>query len=162
MADPVNEILGRSEARRRALWWLAVAAALVGCSDAGAKPEEGASFKVLSTPQEAKGHAAGPPAPDPALWTTPLEDPDLEAGRVVWTGTCIECHSTGLGGAPLIGNAELWGPRIEKGLDVLYEHALEGFYGDVGEMPARGGNGALSDDDVRAAVRFMTSRATLL
>ncbi|MEM7409532.1 MAG: c-type cytochrome [Myxococcota bacterium] len=138
---------------------MAFALATAGCSDAGAKPEGEATFKVLSQPKTASsGHGGSPPLPAPSVWTTPLEDPDLEAGRVVWTGTCIQCHSIGLGGAPLIGNAELWGPRIAQGLDVLYEHALDGFYGDVGEMPARGGNAALSDDEVRAAVRFMTSR----
>jgi len=40
----------------------------------------------------------------------------------------------------------------------LIEHATRGFYGDVGEMPARGGNAALTDQQVAAAVRFMITR----
>jgi len=42
---------------------------------------------------------------------------------------------------------------------VLVQHATEGFYGDVGEMPARGGNAELTDEEVAAAVHFMASRA---
>lgn len=127
--------------------WLAIA----GCAESETAPASD-GFTVLSQP------AAKPTGPDPALWQTPLEDPVLEAGRVVWSGTCIECHSTGLGGAPLIGNEALWAPRVTQGIDVLVEHATNGFYGKKGEMPARGGNAELSDADVRAAVRFMVSK----
>ena len=63
------------------------------------EPEEG-GFRVLVEPSK---KSEGPPLPDSSLWETPLADPELESGRVVWTGTCIQCHSTGLGGAPLIG-----------------------------------------------------------
>ena len=139
-----------------------VSLALIGfwCAGCDATTEAEAtqegSFKVLVQPRPRSDR---PALPDPALWQTPLDDGELEAGRQVWVGTCITCHSTGLGGAPLIGNRELWSPRIAKGLETLIQHATEGFYGKVGEMPARGGNQALSDDEVRAAVRFMTSRA---
>jgi cytochrome c5 len=123
-----------------------------------ADPTDG--FKVLSVGgvPGASGESEWAEA-SPELWETPLSDPLLEAGRVVWKGTCIRCHGTGLGEAPLIGRRDLWAPRLEQGLDVLVDHALGGFYGDVGEMPARGGNADLSDEDVRAAVHFMASRA---
>lgn len=126
---------------------------IVGCSDATEPESEG--FRVLVEPASTE---KAPPLPDSSLWETPLADPALESGRVVWTGTCIQCHSTGLGGAPLIGNRDLWAPRIEQGLDVLVSHATNGFYGKVGEMPARGGNPELSDDEIRLAVRFMATR----
>lgn len=135
---------------------LLVAAGCGSESEADAK----AGFVVL-VDADATGHeASGPPLPSPALWETPLAEAELERGRRVWAGTCIQCHSTGLGGAPLIGNRDMWSPRLEQGLDVLFRHALNGFYGNGGEMPARGGNPELSDDEVRAAVRFMTSKAT--
>ena len=127
-------------------------AALPACVEQEASDADG--FTVLVEPAP----AADPPGPDPGLWETPLADAALEQGRQVWVGTCIECHSTGLGGAPLIGNTELWTPRIEQGLEVLVEHATGGFWGNEGEMPARGGNDALSDEEVRLAVRFMASR----
>ena len=49
-----------------------------------------------------------------------------------------------------------WTPRLGKPLAVLYEHAINGFFGpDDTMMPARGGNDALTDDQVRAAVDYM-------
>jgi len=58
----------------------------------------------------------------------------------------------------LIGSSEAWSPRIAKGEPTLIDHAMNGFYGNAGEMPARGGNAALSDEEVTAAVRFMVTR----
>ena len=114
---------------------------------------EGDTVRVLVQPEPTRVEL--PPA---SIWEEPLQDPNLEAGREVWAGTCIQCHSVGLGGAPLIGSREAWGPRIAKGEALLIEHATRGFYGDVGEMPARGGNAALTDQQVAAAVRFMITR----
>ena len=160
------ERVGKAEAgaRRegravRLPWGLCVigVALMLGCSDASSVPASD-GFTVLSEPRG----VAVPKKPDPTLWQTPLADPALEAGRVVWAGTCVDCHSTGLGGAPLIGDAKLWGPRAAQGREVLVDHATNGFYGSQGEMPARGGNAALSDADVRAAVRFMVTRAGFL
>ena len=47
----------------------------------------------------------------------------------------------------------IWAPRIAQGKDALYEHALKG----KGVMPAKGGNAALSDADVKASVDYMVS-----
>lgn len=91
-----------------------------------------------------------------AMLPTPA-DPHLAKGKDVWTATCQPCHGTGLGGAPKIGNKALWGPRIAKGMDTLVEHALKGFSGKNGDMPPRGGNDKLTDDDIKAAVAFMVS-----
>ena len=94
------------------------------------------------------------------MWLEPDTDPVIEAGRQVWLGTCIRCHAGGLAGAPPIGDHTAWGPRITQGLPVLLEHALGGFEGPTGsEMPARGGNDALDDGQVTAAVRFMVKRS---
>ena len=141
---------------RRGSAAIATIAAVLGCSDGSQPPSTPDGFRVLVEPV---AQSEGPALPDARVWETPLSDPALESGRIVWAGTCIQCHATGLGGAPLIGNHELWAPRIEKGLDVLIGHALGGFYGDVGEMPARGGNPDLTDGEIRLAVRFMVSRA---
>lgn len=84
-----------------------------------------------------------------------LEDPGLIEGRRVWMGTCAECHLTGLGGAPVIGDKSAWEARAMQAIDTLYGHAIDGYYGDVGEMPARGGNEDLSDADVKRAVDFV-------
>lgn len=76
-------------------------------------------------------------------------------GQAIWEGTCKVCHGTGLAGAPIIGNQKAWAPRIARGKDSLYGHALKGW----GDMPARGGNPDLSDDDVKLAVDYMVSQA---
>ncbi|MDX5298970.1 MAG: c-type cytochrome, partial [Gammaproteobacteria bacterium] len=73
--------------------------------------------------------------------------------------TCKVCHGPGLAGAPALGDADAWKPRIAQGQDVLTRHALTGFEGRAGQMPARGGNDALSDADVAAAVRYMVARS---
>ena len=132
---------------------LLLGAAAVGACQDEAPPRDGV-VALSKAPHKEK-----PKPPNPAIWERPFTDPELERGRQVWVGTCIDCHSTGLGGAPLIGNQTLWAPRIAQGLETLVQHATNGFYGEVGEMPARGGNPELSDEDIRAAVRFMASRA---
>jgi cytochrome c5 len=60
-------------------------------------------------------------------------------------------------GAPKPGDKEEWAPRIAQGNDVLYKHAIEGFTGEKGMMPARGAGASLSDDEVKAAVDYMVS-----
>lgn len=83
-------------------------------------------------------------------------DPGLQQGRSVWLGSCQVCHATGVAGAPRIGNRDAWQARIAQGKATLYQHALNGFMGPAGtEMPARGGNDALSDSEVKAAVDYM-------
>jgi len=74
------------------------------------------------------------------------------SGEQVYTATCSMCHSSGLAGAPIQGDAAQWAPRIAKGTDTLYLHAIEGFNG---AMPARGTCATCSDDELKAAVDYM-------
>jgi len=76
-------------------------------------------------------------------------------GKSVFDGTCTACHSTGVAGAPKLGDKAAWAPRIAKGKDTLYHDALHG----LNAMPPKGGNAALSDDAVKAAVDYMVSQA---
>lgn len=76
-------------------------------------------------------------------------------GEQVVKNACAMCHATGMMSSPKLANADDWAPRIEKGIDTLYNNALNGF----NMMPARGGNAALSDDEVKAAVDHMLSLA---
>jgi cytochrome c5 len=79
-------------------------------------------------------------------------------GKKVFGSTCSLCHASGAAGAPIFGNKADWDPRIAQGMDVLYKHAIEGFTGAKGVMPARGGSTTLSDDDVKAAVNYMVDK----
>ncbi|MGH8616888.1 MAG: c-type cytochrome [Burkholderiales bacterium] len=101
---------------------------------------------------------AWPAAAQPAYPEFP--DPRLKAGRVVWIETCRPCHTADFAGAPKVTDKAAWAPRIRKDRETLYQHALNGFHGPLGtEMPPRGGNARLSDDQVKAAVDYMIALA---
>ncbi|NBS92515.1 MAG: cytochrome c5 family protein [Betaproteobacteria bacterium] len=80
-------------------------------------------------------------------------------GAKVYNGLCAGCHAIGAANAPKAGDKSAWGPRIAKGKDTLYSHALNGFQGTAGVMPARGGNPKLTDDEVKAAVDHLVKLA---
>lgn len=75
-------------------------------------------------------------------------------GEGVYKASCSACHAAGIAGAPKAGDKAQWGPRAAKGKATLYEHALKGF----NAMPAKGGNGALADADVKAAVDYLLAQ----
>ena len=76
-------------------------------------------------------------------------------GKSVYGKVCALCHAAGVSGAPKPGDKADWGPRIAQGDALLYKRALEGYTGAKGMMPARGTGANLSDDEVKAAVRYM-------
>ena len=80
-------------------------------------------------------------------------------GQKVYQSGCIACHGAGVAGAPMVGNAAAWAPRIAAGADSLYANAINGFQGTSGVMPGKGGNPTLSDAEVKAAVDYMVSQS---
>ena len=78
-------------------------------------------------------------------------------GGVIYQNLCSACHANGAGGAPA-PTAAAWAPRIAQGLDVLVKHAIEGYQGQAGIMPARGGNARLTDEQVAASVQYMVDK----
>jgi cytochrome c5 len=83
-------------------------------------------------------------------------DARLTQGRAVWMGTCEACHANDVAGAPLVTSRAAWAPRLAKGRKALYRSALGGLTGPKGtQMPPRGGNDKLTDDQVRSAVDYM-------
>lgn len=84
----------------------------------------------------------------------------LGQGRSLWIENCEGCHGYGIAGAPIPMQAADWAPRLNKPKSELYDHAINGFFGpDDTMMPARGGNDALSDSEVQAAVDYMLKLA---
>lgn len=79
-------------------------------------------------------------------------------GAATYQQVCSACHEAGIAGAPKAGDHAAWGPRIAQGKDTLYKHALEGFTGKAGLMPAKGGRVDLPDDLIRQAVDHLTAR----
>ena len=92
----------------------------------------------------------------------PAADAPPEAsavGQQTYETACFACHGTGAAGAPRIGDVEDWSARIAKGRDVLIQHSLEGYMGDRGFMPPKGGQTHLEDDAVIAALDYMVSQS---
>jgi cytochrome c5 len=139
--------------------------------------------KLADPPLPSATAAAAPQAPAPALGSTP--DPsvvaavaaansgatpkpvalasgaagdDTAAGQKLFQAICTACHTAGIAGAPKFGDKAAWAPRIAKGLNTLYDHAIHGFQDPGGVMPPKGGSSA-SDDDVKSAVRYMVNAA---
>ncbi|WP_119394806.1 c-type cytochrome [Salinibius halmophilus] len=76
-------------------------------------------------------------------------------GDEVYQNACFACHGNGTLGAPILGNAEQWAPRIEQGLETLVRHAVEGF----NAMPAMGGCADCDEDDIANAVEYMVAES---
>jgi cytochrome c5 len=76
-------------------------------------------------------------------------------GEEVVKSTCAACHQAGVAGAPKIGDNAQWAPRIKQGLQTLVQTAIKG----KGAMPPKGGNTALSDDEVARGVVFMANQS---
>ena len=89
------------------------------------------------------------PAPDKAVAGG---KPD---GKKVYDATCVACHGAGVAGAPKTGDKGAWSARLKSGMNALYTSALKG----KGAMPAKGGNAALADADIKAAVDYLASQA---
>jgi len=83
------------------------------------------------------------------------ETGDDSAGKSLHDSACKICHGSGVAGAPVTGNSDDWQERIKQDKALIYQHALEGFQGDSGVMPAKGGQAQLDDDAVKAAVDYM-------
>ena len=115
-------------------------------NQAGAKFKEPAPKAPAQKPQAVATAAPGAAAKPAA---------GAANGKQVFDSTCTACHSTGVAGAPKLGDKAAWAPRIKQGMDTLLQSALKG----KGAMPPKGGNASLSDADVKAAIEFMVSQA---
>lgn len=118
---------------------------------------------VLSPSAFAVALIAGALATHPAVAQKFPEfpDPRLKSGREIWLGTCEACHANDVAGAPLVTDKTTWAPRVAKGKEALYRSALGGLTGPKGtQMPPRGGNDRLTDDQVKSAVDYMIALVT--
>ena len=100
------------------------------------------------------------PAPAAAATTVPAIKPAATVatpGKLVFDSACQACHATGAAGAPRVGDDAAWASRLAQGESLLIKHAIDGFQGSTGFMPAKGGRIDLSDEQIAAAVRYMIS-----
>ena len=149
---------------------VAPAAPVAAGTTAGAAPTgAGAPMAAASTaaapvaaaaaiaPAAAAAAAAPAPAAVPVAAAAPAKL-SADAGKKLYDSVCMACHAAGIAGAPKFGDKTAWAERIKQGAPVLYEHAIKGYQGKAGVMPAKGGSAA-SDDEVKAAVDYMTAAA---
>ena len=105
------------------------------------------------------GEEAAASAPTAETVSEPEPVAAALSGPQVYNSACLACHGAGIGGAPVLGNAEAWTARIAQGIDVLKDHAINGYQGSAGFMPAKGGRTDLSDEEVASAVDYMVSES---
>ena len=87
---------------------------------------------------------------------SPADTPAAAAGgEAIYSKACIACHATGAAGAPKLGDKGAWEPRIAQGMDAMLQTAING----KNAMPPRGTCGTCSDDDLKAAIEYMVSKA---
>lgn len=112
------------------------------------KEEPGKAAEAKDEPKEQAAAESAAPAAAAAA------DVDLAAGKKLYDTVCMVCHSTGVAGAPKVGDKKAWAPLIASGMDEMVKIAIHG----KGAMPPRGGSSA-SDEDIHAAVAYMVSKS---
>jgi len=92
---------------------------------------------------------------EPSDWEP--TDPELIKGKAVYVAECALCHNHGEEQSPRLGKIMDWEERLKQPVDVMITKSIEGFIGDEGTMPARGGSDYLTDEEMAAAVKFMVA-----
>ena len=83
---------------------------------------------------------------------------NVQEGRRIYRQACATCHREGIAGAPKMGDKEAWQPSIAKGMEELVRNSIDGFQGNRGVMPPKGGAKSLTDEEVAAAVVYMVEQ----
>ena len=96
---------------------------------------------------------------DFVLVTAPAVFADAAKGQGVYMNFCASCHASGIAGAPKVGDKPGWAERSAKGTEAIIQNAINGYQGKAGYMPARGGNSALTDEEVSSAVLYMLEQS---
>ena len=101
-------------------------------------------------------YVAGESEPEPAATTADAgAAAEPKSGEEIYNGSCLACHATGAAGAPKVGDAAAWAPRIAQGRDKLLANAING----LNAMPPKGLCMACSDADLQAAIDYMVSQS---
>jgi cytochrome c5 len=121
--------------------WILVCLILVACE------RQNPTVSPTDTPAAANGRENTITAPA-----------NPEAGRSIYKQACATCHEEGIAGAPKMGDKEAWKPSLAKGMDELVRNSINGFQGNRGVMPPKGGAKSLTDAEVAAAVAWMVQQ----
>ncbi len=124
----------------------------------GGKNESAAAPAAAPADEPAAAASAAAPTADAATTTAPAVA-DNGKGKATYDAVCFVCHTPGAAGAPKLGDKLAWAPRIEKGVEVLHGGAINGYMGNAGMMPPKGGRPDIADEDIKAAVDYMVEAA---
>ena len=114
-----------------------VAMMVIGCSSGESEPQTAETVTAN----------AGAPATAPEL-------DEMAVGKKIYGEYCFSCHGPGLNGAPKLGDAEAWAPRVAKGEALLLQTTIEGI---PPAMPPRGICMSCSDEELAATIKYMIS-----
>ena len=76
------------------------------------------------------------------------------SGEDVYGAACVACHGAGVLGAPKKGDIAAWDARLEKGMNITLKNAIKG----INSMPPMGNCMNCSEDEILAAIKFMSGR----
>jgi cytochrome c5 len=101
-------------------------------------------------------NVAGESAPEQDADPAPVETAAApKSGEDIYNGSCMGCHATGAAGAPKLGDAAAWAPRIAAGMASLMSNATNG----LNAMPPKGLCMSCSDDEMKAVVEYMVNNS---
>ena len=78
-----------------------------------------------------------------------------KTGEEVYKAVCAGCHTTGALNSPKLGDNAAWAKLIPEGHAALTKQAIAG----IRQMPARGGNPALTDIEMSRSVAYLANSA---
>jgi cytochrome c5 len=143
------------ESRNNSASWQFIGLLVVStsCGQPSGTPPAASPRTVV--PEVAETEPADPASPPAASLSTSPATADPSSGQQVYRQNCAFCHDKGIAGAPRADDSMVWGLRMAQGVDALYASAIHG----KGGMPARGGNPALTEADVEAAVDYILAQS---
>jgi cytochrome c5 len=80
-----------------------------------------------------------------------MAEPDM--GK--YNKSCAVCHAAGVAGAPKVGDAAAWEPRLAKGMDTLLTSVKNG----LNAMPPKGMCFDCTDEDYKELIKYMSGAA---
>jgi len=125
------------------------------CDNAEIQASVDYMVQLVGLSASADGAVASDEEVTPPKMPATLAKPTLERGKEIYDKVCAACHNDGLLGAPKIGDKEEWAHRIEKNMDVLIDHTINGFANN----PVRGACNECTDTDLIAAVKYMVQES---